>query len=109
MAQNIEDFQKLGKENVEIAMKSFGTFSKSAQAIALEIADYTKSSFELGTATLEKLLGAKTLEQAVEIQQSYLKTAYEGLVAETTKLGELYKELAKEAYKPYESAFAKVQ
>ncbi|MFG1426678.1 phasin family protein [Roseixanthobacter glucoisosaccharinicivorans] len=109
MAQNIEDFQKLGKENVEIAMKSFGTFSKSAQAIALEIADYTKSSFELGTATLEKLMSAKTLEQAVEIQQSYLKTAYEGLVAETTKLGELYKDLAKEAYKPYESAFAKVQ
>ncbi|OYW42244.1 MAG: Phasin [Rhizobiales bacterium 32-66-11] len=109
MAQNIEDFQKLGKENVELAMKSFGTFSKSAQAIALEIADYTKSSFELGTATLEKLMGAKTLEQAVEIQQSYLKTAYEGLVAETTKLGELYKDLAKEAYKPYESAFAKVQ
>ncbi|MFG1464820.1 phasin family protein [Xanthobacter sp. DSM 24535] len=109
MAQNIEDFQKLGKENVEIAMKSFGTFSKSAQAIALEIADYTKSSFELGTATLEKLMSAKTLEQAAEIQQSYLKTAYEGLVAETTKLGELYKELAKEAYKPYESALAKVQ
>ncbi|HQS08049.1 MAG TPA: phasin family protein [Xanthobacteraceae bacterium] len=109
MAQNIEDFQKLGKENVELAMKSFGTFSKSAQAIALEIADYTKSSFELGTATLEKLMSAKTLEQAVEIQQSYLKTAYEGLVAETTKLGELYKDLAKEAYKPYESAFAKVQ
>ncbi|MFG1424117.1 phasin family protein [Roseixanthobacter liquoris] len=109
MAQNIEDFQKLGKENVELAMKSFGTFSKSAQAIALEIADYTKSSFELGTATLERLMSAKTLEQAVEIQQSYLKTAYEGLVAETTKLGELYKDLAKEAYKPYESAFSKVQ
>ncbi|WP_029004582.1 phasin family protein [Azorhizobium doebereinerae] len=109
MVQGPVDFQKLGKENVDLAMSSFGALSKGAQAIAIEVADYTKSSFELGTATLEKLLGAKTLEQAAEIQQSYLKGAYEALVAESSKLGELYAGLAKEAYKPYEAAFAKVR
>ncbi|TCT02644.1 phasin family protein [Aquabacter spiritensis] len=107
--QNAEDIQKLGKENVDLALKSFGAWSKGAQAIAIEMADYTKSSFELGTSTLEKLLGAKTLDQAVEIQQGYFKTSYETLVAEVTKIGELCADLAKEAYKPYETVFAKVR
>lgn len=108
MVQSTEELQKLSKDGIENAMKSFGTFSKNAQAIAVEVADYTKTSFEQGTAALEKLLGAKTLEQAVEIQQTYMKSAYEGAVAQATKLGELYTEMAKETYKPFESAFGKI-
>ncbi|MFG1403946.1 phasin family protein [Xanthobacter sp. V0B-10] len=108
MVQSTEELQQLSKDNIENALKSFSLLSKSAQAIAVEVADYTKTSFEQGTAALEKLLGAKSLDQAIEIQQSYLKSAYEGAVAQATKLGELYTELAKETYKPFESAFGKV-
>ncbi|MGQ3674574.1 phasin family protein [Xanthobacter sp. TB0139] len=109
MVQTAEDFQKIGKDNMENAMKSFGVLSKNAQAIAVELADYTKTSFEQGTAALEKLLGAKSVDQAIEIQQAYLKSSYEGAVAQATKMGELYTELAKEAYKPFEGAFNKFQ
>lgn len=107
MVQSTEELQQLSKDNIENAMKSFGLLSKSAQAIAVEVADYTKSSFEQGTAALEKLLGAKSLDQAIEIQQTYLKSAYEGAVAQATKISELYTELAKETYKPFEGAFSK--
>lgn len=105
--QNVEEMQKLGKDNMDLAMKSFGTWSKGAQAIAIEVADYSKSSFELGTSTLEKLLGAKTFEQAMEIQQGYLKSTYEALMAEMNKIGGLYSDLAKDAYKPFEGMFPK--
>jgi hypothetical protein len=108
MLKNFEDFQKLGKENVDTCMKQFGTVSKGWQAIATEVADYSKKSFEHGTATLESLLGAKSLEKAIEIQSDYVKTAYEGFVAQSSKLGELYTDLAKETYKPLEGMIAKV-
>jgi phasin family protein len=108
MLKNFEDFQKLGKDNVDVAMKQFGTVSKGWQAIATEFADYSKKSFEDGSAALEKLFGAKTLEKAIEVQSDYVKTAYEGFVAEATKLGELYTDLAKESYKPFEGFLAKV-
>ncbi len=108
MLKNFEDFQKLGKENVDTCMKQFGTVSKGCQAIATEVADYSKKSFEHGTATLESLLGAKSLEKAIEIQSDYVKTAYEGFVAQSSKLGELYTDLAKETYKPLEGMIAKV-
>jgi hypothetical protein len=108
MLKNFEDFQKLGKDNVDTCMKQFGTVSKGWQAIATEFADYSKKSFEDGSAALEKLFGAKSIEKAIEVQSDYVKTTYEGFVAETTKLGELYTDLAKETYKPYEGLLAKV-
>ncbi|MFT0861042.1 phasin family protein [Ancylobacter sp. G4_0304] len=108
MVQNIDELQKLGKDNLENAMKGFGVVSKGVQAIAVEVADYSKKSFEDGTAAAEKLLGAKTLDKAVEIQTDYFKGAYEGFVAQATKLGELYADLAKEVYKPYEGMIGKL-
>jgi phasin family protein len=102
-----EEMQKLSKDSMEMAMTSFGALSKSAQAIAVEVVDYSKKSVEGSTAAWEKLMGAKSLEKAMEVQGEYLKSSYEGFVAEATKLGELYVDLAKEAYKPFEGAIAK--
>ena len=71
----------------------------------MELADYSKKVFEEGTAATEKLLGAKSIDKAMEIQTDYAKSAYEGFVAQATKISELYADLAKETYKPFE-AFA---
>jgi phasin family protein len=109
MVKNFEDLQLVGKENVEVAMKSFDALSKGSQAIAVEFADYSKKSFEEGSAMIEKLFGVKSLDKAIELQTEYAKTAYEGFVAEATKLGELCADLAKEAYKPYETILAKAK
>ena len=107
MVKNIEDMQQFGKDNMVATMKSFGSLSKSMQAIAVEVADYSKKMYENSTAATEKLIGAKSLDKAVEVQSDYAKSAYETFVAEATKLGELYADLAKEAYKPFETHFGK--
>jgi hypothetical protein len=108
MVKNLDDLQQLGKDNVDVALKSFGAVSKSGQAIAVEVADYSKRSFEQGSAALEKLFGAKSFEKAFEVQTEYVRTAYEGFVSESAKLSELYTDLAKETYKPFESYFGKL-
>lgn len=102
-----EEIQKLGKDNFDVAVKSFGELNKNFQAIAAEVTDYSKRAFEDGTATFEKLAGAKSVEQAVEIQTAYAKKAYEDYVSQVSKLGEMYVDLAKDMYKPVEDAFAK--
>jgi hypothetical protein len=107
MIKTFDEMQKLGKDNVDATMKSFGALSKTSQSIATEVVDYSKKAFEDSTKFLEKLLGAKSLDKAIEIQSEYAKTAYESFVAEATKIGELYADLAKETYKPYESFMAK--
>jgi phasin family protein len=108
MLKNMDEMQKFGKDNVEATMRSFGAASRSYQAIVAEMTNFSKKSFEDSSAAMERLLGAKTLEKAIEVQSEYVKTAYEGLVTQATKLGELYADLAKEAYKPFEGYLAKV-
>jgi len=107
MMKSFDDMQKYGKDQMDSTMKAWGQVSKGVQTIAAETADYSKRSFEEGTAALEKLLGAKSLEKAIEIQTAYAKSAYDGFVAQATKMGELYADLAKETYKPFETFVGK--
>jgi len=107
MVKNLEDMQKLGKDNVDATLKSYGALSKGFQAIAVEMADYSKKIFEDGSAAAEKLVGAKSLDKAIEVQSDYVKAAYESFVSQSAKLGELYAGLAQEAYKPFESYVTK--
>ncbi|ALK09241.1 phasin family protein [Blastochloris viridis] len=107
MFQNFDEIQKLSQENVDVAVKSASAVTKGVQAIAVEVADYSKKSFEQSSAAAEKLLGAKSLDKAFEIQSDYVKAAYEGLISQATKLGALYTDLAKEACKPYENVFSR--
>ncbi len=106
MMQGFEDTGKFGKEFMDNQLKSFAVASKNMQAISAEAADYAKKAFETGTATFEKLLAAKSFDKALEIQADYAKQAYEGFVAQSTKMGDLYAEMAKQAYKPFESIVA---
>jgi hypothetical protein len=109
MVKNFEDLQQVGKENMDSALKSWGAMSKAGQAIVVEVADYSKKAFEDGAAALEKLFGVKSFDKAIEVQTEFAKTAYEGFVAEASKIGELCADLAKETYKPFEALMAKAK
>jgi hypothetical protein len=107
MAIGFEEYQKVGKDGFDATVRSFGEMNKGFQAIAAEVTDYSKKAFEDSTRAFEQLVGAKSIEQAVEIQSQFAKKAYDTYMAEVTKLGEMYAGLAKDAYKPVEVALAK--
>ncbi|WP_421868696.1 phasin family protein [Pararhizobium sp.] len=104
---NFEDANKQSKESLDTILKSYASVTKAFQAIATEAADYSKKAFENNVAHIEKISSVKSIEAAFELQTSYVKSAYEGYIAEATKIGELYADLAKGAYKPYEVPVAK--
>ena len=109
MFTNVEDFQKFGKTQFEAMTAASTTVSKGLQEIATESSEFSKKSMAASSAVMEKLLGAKTVETAIQIQTDFAKSAYESFVAQASKLGELYTKVAKEAFKPVETAMAKVQ
>jgi hypothetical protein len=74
--------------------------SADVLAIVSEARDYSKNSLGDRLAFLERMLKAKSFDGAMEAQAEYAKTCYEGFVAEATKMGELYSNLAKEAFNP---------
>ncbi len=109
MFKNLEDFQKFGKEQFEAATVASSAWTKGVQQIATEASDFGKKSFEASSGLVEKLLGVKSVEKAVEIQTEFAKHSYESFVAQSTKFGELFTNLAKDSFKPVEEVFAKAQ
>jgi hypothetical protein len=104
-----EDFQKFSKDQLEAFTTVSTTWSKGMQDIATESTDYSKKTFAAGTAMFEKLLGARSVETAVQIQSEFAKQAYEGFVAQATKVSELYTRVASDALKPVTTAYANIQ
>jgi phasin family protein len=104
-----EDFQKFSKTQIETVNAVASTVTKGMQEIAAESTDYSKKAFAANSAVVEKLLGVKSVESAIQIQTEYAKSVYDGFVAQATKLSEIYVKLATEAFKPVETAMSTVQ
>ena len=104
MTNNIDDLQKFGQANMDTAVKAFGDWNKSVQEIATEMGAYSKRTVDEGTATFERLIGAKTIEQALAIQAKFTKSAMEDCVQQMNKIGAMYTDLAKDACKPFDKA-----
>jgi hypothetical protein len=56
---------------------------------------------------LERLVGARTIDDVVQIQSEYAKKAYDEHVAEVSKLGQMCVDVVQNAYKPAEEAVRK--
>ncbi|GJE16039.1 phasin family protein [Methylobacterium marchantiae] len=98
--QPFDKIPAFDKSGVDSMMKSVSLVSKTNQTAGLEMADFAKQSFELGTATMKKLAEAKSPQVAMEIQAEFMKASYERMVAQAKLVGGLYSELAKEIGKP---------
>jgi len=92
-----EAFQKVSKENFDVVLRAWGEAGKGFQNIATEVTNYSKKVFNDATRTFEQLTGARSLEQAIEIQSEYAKRAYDAHVAELSKLGEMYVNVTRSA------------
>lgn len=103
---NFDDAAGKSTEAMETALKSYSETTKGFQAIATEATEYSKKSFQDAVTHFETLSGARSLEAVFELQTGYVKAAYESFVAEATKLSEMYADIAKSAYRPYEAPVA---
>ena len=77
MAHTLETFQELGKTQLEAVTTSSSSLIKSLETISVETTEYSRRSFETGSALFEKLRAAKSFESAIQIQSEYTKAAYE--------------------------------
>jgi hypothetical protein len=74
-----------------------------AQAIALAYGDYTRKSWLNGRFLVERLITARSLDEAVEIQGEFAKQAYANFVAHSERICELYGAWAEQCFRPFEN------
>ena len=104
-----EDFQKFSTDQLEAFTTASTTCRRVCRTSPPNSTDYSKKTFAAGTAMFEKLLGARSVELAVQIQTEFAKQAYEGFVSQATKVSELYTRVASDALKPVTTAYASFQ
>ena len=76
-------------------------FPVSVQAIANAYADYTRKSFEDSRSFVEKLMGVRSLDKAIELQTEFARQACANFVAESQKICDLSGELARQISAPW--------
>jgi hypothetical protein len=79
----------------------------SLQTIANAYRDYTRKSFEEFGSFFEQLTGVRSLDKAMEVQTEFVKRAYENSVAESQKIRELHRTLARQTFEPFERLVGK--
>ncbi len=109
MFKTIEDFQKISKDQFEAATQSASALSNGMQQVVAEASEYSKKSFETGSDFMQKLVGIRSIEAAVQIQMEYAKTAFETAMGEANKIGGIVASTAQDAMRPLEGVMAQAQ
>jgi phasin family protein len=88
------------KKNLEAVVASVTAATKGAETLGARAMAYSKKSVEDHVAAAKSLAGAKSVQEAVELQTNFAKSAFEAYVAEVTRMSETVAASMKETVAP---------
>lgn len=88
------------KKNLEAVIASVTAATKGAEALGAQAMAYSKSAMETNVAAAKTLSGAKSVQEVVELQTSFAKSALETYMAEVGKMSEIVSASVKDSMKP---------
>ncbi len=103
MTKGIEEMTSFSQENMDAVVKSSEIAAKAAEGIGSEVTAFSKKTFEDSVAAAQDMASAKNLTELMEKQTAFAQTAFEGFMAQATKMNEIYMSAAKEITAPLNS------
>jgi len=88
------------KQNLEAVVASVTAATKGAEAIGAQTMAFSKAAFETQVNAARSLAGAKSLQEVVELQTAFAKSALETYMAEVGKMSETVSASMKDSVKP---------
>jgi len=88
------------KKNLEAVVASVTAATKGAEALGAQAMAYSKSAFETQVSAAKSLAGAKSVQEVVELQTSFAKSALEAYMAEMGRMSETVSASVKDSLKP---------
>jgi phasin family protein len=95
-----EELADLGRENFAAVLRANAALSEGLEAIGKEMMGYARTSFESAAETAAALLGAKTLEDVVQLNSDFARTYVERLIERSQKLSDMSVKVANETLAP---------
>lgn len=95
-----DQFATYSQANYDAFTKSFGIMTKGFEDVSKAWFAYTQTSVDAGVDFSKKVMGAKSVNEIVDLQNDYAKSSFDSFVAESTKLSEMSVKTANEAIEP---------
>lgn len=96
----LNELNAQGKRNLEAMVASVTAATRAAETLGAQAMAYTKSSLEGQVEAARALTGARSVQEAVELQTSFARTALETYVTEMNKATETMSAAFKDTVKP---------
>lgn len=103
-APAIDAVRAASAQQTEPVAASGETLPVNMQTIANAYRDYARKSFQENRSFVEKLMGVRSFDKAVEVQTDYARQACANFVAESQKICGLYTELARQSFSPWKAS-----
>jgi len=97
------EFTMFAKDNVDAVIAASNAYAKGLEVLTSELMNFSKNSLEESVAATKALFGAKTLQEMIELQTSITSTAFDKVISQTTRVGEVATKVAQEAFEPLNS------
>lgn len=97
---SLNDANAHSKKNLEAVIASVSAATKGAEALGAQAMAYSKKAVEDQVAAAKSLSSAKSIQEVIELQTSFAKTAMEAYMAEVSKMGETVAASMKDSAKP---------
>src|SRR5512135_777694 len=88
------------KKNLEAVVASVTAATKGAEALGAQAMAYSKKAIEDQVAAAKTISSAKSVQEVVELQTAFAKSALEAYIAEMNKASETVANSVKEAFQP---------
>jgi phasin family protein len=97
---SLNEMNAHSKKNLEAVVASVTAATKGAESLGALAISYSKKAMEDQVSAAKALAGAKSVQEAVELQTSWAKSALELYMAEMGKMGETVAAAVKDSMKP---------
>ena len=97
---SITELNAEGQRNLEAVVASAAAAQKGAEALSQQAVAYSKKSWEDGVAAAQSLSQARSVQEVVELQTNWAKSAAEAYLAEFGKATETMTASVKDSFKP---------
>lgn len=100
LSKGLTEMAEFQKTTLEAMMASAGALTKGAEKAAAEGSAFAKSSFEDGVAAAKAAAASKSVQEAFDIQNQYVRSAFEKNLGQFTKMADQWMAITKEAADP---------
>jgi phasin family protein len=96
----LNEMNSHSKKNLEAIVASATASAKGAEALGAQAMAFSKALFDTQVSAARSLAGAKSVQEVVELQTTFAKSALETYMAEFAKMSDTVSASVKESMKP---------